>query len=189
MGLFLANIGTWMQITAVSWLIYRITSSPLQLGMNGLFRAVPAIGLSILSGTIADRYDRKKLMLTTQCLLGALALLLGVLDHSENIQLWQIYAVTFLSAAVASCDGPARQALFPTLVPEAVLPNAVALNSVLMKGPALIGPLLAGAVISLIGTHGAFYANAASYLCTVVALVINAHTHPGDGVGKKAQLR
>ena len=63
-----------MQITAVSWLIYRITSSPLQLGMNGLFRAVPAIGLSILSGTIADRYDRKKLMLTTQCLLGALAL-------------------------------------------------------------------------------------------------------------------
>ena len=83
-GLFLANIGTWMQITAVSWLIYRITSSPLQLGMNGLFRAVPAIGLSIISGTIADRYDRKKLMLTTQCLLGALALLLGVLDHPKT---------------------------------------------------------------------------------------------------------
>ena len=184
-GLFLANIGTWMQITAVSWLIYRITSSPLQLGMNGLFRAVPAIGLSILSGTIADRYDRKKLMLTTQCLLGALALLLGVLDHSENIQLWQIYAVTFLSAAVGSCDGPARQALFPTLVPQAVLPNAVALNSVLMKGPALIGPLLAGAVISLIGTHGAFYANAASYLCTVVALLLMRTPTPATAPAKK----
>jgi len=171
-GLFLSNIGTWMQITAVSWLIYRITRSPFQLGMNGLFRAVPAIGLGVISGTLADRFDRKKLMLTTQCLLGVLALLLGLLDHSENIQLWQIYAVTFISAAVASCDGPARQALFPTLVPQAILPNAVALNSVLMKGPALIGPLLAGAVISLIGTHGAFYANAASYVCTVTALLL-----------------
>jgi MFS family permease len=171
-GLFLSNIGTWMQITALSWLIYRITGSPFQLGMNGLFRAVPAIGLGVISGAIADRYDRKKLMLTTQCLLGLLALLLGVLDHSETIQLWQIYAVTFISATVGSCDGPARQALFPTLVPEVILPNAVALNSVLMKGPALIGPTLAGIVISAIGTHGVFYANAASYICTVVALLL-----------------
>lgn len=94
-GLFLSNIGTWMQITAVSWLIYSITRSPLQLGMNGLFRAVPAISLGIISGTIADRYNRKKLMLTTQCLLGVLALVLGVLDHSETIHLWQIYTITF----------------------------------------------------------------------------------------------
>lgn len=184
-GLFLSNIGTWMQVTALSWLIYKITGSPFQLGMNGLFRAVPAIGLGVISGTIADRYDRKKLMLTTQCLLGALALLLGVLDHSENIQLWQIYTVTFLSAAVASCDGPARQALFPTLVPEAILPNAVALNSVLMKGPALIGPLLAGVIISLIGTHGAFYANAASYICTVVALLLMRTSTPAPAPAKK----
>jgi MFS family permease len=184
-GLFLSNIGTWMQTTALNWLIYEITRSPLQLGMNGLFRALPAIGLGIVSGTIADRYDRKKLMLTTQSVLGTLALLLGVLDHSENIQLWQIYAVTFLSAAVASCDGPARQALFPTLVPESVLPNAVALNAILMKGPALVGPLLAGAVISLIGTHGAFYANAASYTCTVVALLLMRTPTPASAIATK----
>jgi len=79
-GLFLSNIGTWMQVTAVSWLIYKITGSPLQLGMNGLFRAVPAMGLSVVSGTIADRYGRKKLVLTTRCLLGTRALLLGALD-------------------------------------------------------------------------------------------------------------
>lgn len=184
-GLFLSNIGTWMQITAVNWLIYSITRSPLQLGMNGLFRAVPAIGLGVISGTIADRYNRKKLMLTTQCLLGVLALVLGVLDHSETIQLWQIYAITFISAAVASCDGPARQALFPTLVPESILPNAVALNSVLMKGPALIGPTLAGVVISLIGTHGVFYANAASYICTVVALLLMRTPTPAPAPTKK----
>ncbi len=184
-GLFLSNIGTWMQIIAVSWLIYRITRSPLHLGLNGLFRAVPAIGLGVISGTIADRYNRKKLMLTTQCLLGVLALLLGLLDHSENIQLWQIYAITFISAAVASCDGPARQGLFPTLVPESILPNAVALNSVLMKGPALIGPLLAGVVISVIGTHGVFYANAASYICTVVALLFMRTSTPAPAPAKK----
>ncbi len=187
-GLFLSNIGTWMQVTALSWLIYKITGSPFQLGMNGLFRAVPAIGLGVISGTIADRYDRKKLMLTTQCLLGALALLLGVLDHSENIQLWQIYAVTFLSATVASCDGPARQALFPTLVPQAILPNAVALNSILMKGPALVGPLLAGVIISLIGTHGAFYANAASYICTVIALLLMRTPTPAPAPAKQADF-
>jgi len=187
-GLFLSNIGTWMQITAVSWLIYRMTRSPLQLGMNGLFRAVPAICLGVISGTIADRYDRRKLMLATQCLLGMLALLLGVLDHSENIQLWQIYGITFASAAVASADGPARQALFPALVPESVLPNAVALNSILMKGPALIGPLLAGIVISLIGTHGAFYANAGSYLCVVVALLLMRTPTPAPAPAIKSEF-
>jgi MFS family permease len=174
-----------MQVTAVSWLIYRITGSPLLLGMNGLFRAVPALGLSVVSGTIADRYNRKKLMLTTQCLLGALAILLGALDHSENIQLWQIYLITFLNAAVSSCDGPARQALFPTLVPAAILPNAVALNAVLMKGPALIGPTLAGVVISVFGTHGAFYANAASYVSTVVALLSMRTPTPAPAPAKR----
>ena len=97
--------------------------------------------------------------------------------------------MTFLSAAVASCDGPARQALFPTLVPQAVLPNAVALNSVLMKGPALIGPLLAGAVISLIGTHGGILRECGELSLHGGRVGINAHTHPGDGAGKKAQLR
>ena len=113
-SIFISNIGTWMQMTAINWLLYKLTKSPLQFGLNGLFRAGPALVLGIFSGTLADRYDRKKLLLTTQCLLGTLALILGILDHSENIRPWHIYTMTFLSAAVGSCDGPARQALFPT---------------------------------------------------------------------------
>jgi MFS family permease len=97
---------------------------------------------------------------------------LAVLDHSGNIQAWQIYAFTFVSASVGSFDGPARQALFPSLVPRAVLPNAVALNSLLWKGAALLGPSLGGVAISLMGTSGAFYANAASFLAVVVALLL-----------------
>ncbi|HEY1235180.1 MAG TPA: MFS transporter [Candidatus Binatia bacterium] len=181
LSLFISNTGTWMQMTAVNWLLYQLTESPLQLGINGLFRSVPAIALGIFSGTLADRYDRKKLLLVTQSLLGSLALLLGVLDHSDNIRPWHIYTITFFSAAVGSCDGPARQALFPSLVPRAVLPNAVALNSILWKGAALLGPMLGGIAISLIGTSGAFYANAASFLVVILALVLmKTHSLPSE---------
>jgi MFS family permease len=178
-SIFISNIGTWMQMTAINWLLYKLTKSPLQLGLNGLFRAGPALALGIFSGTLADRYDRKKLLLTTQCLLGALALSLGILDHSDNIRPWHIYTMTFLSAAVGSCDGPARQALFPLLIPKEVLPNAVALNAILWKGAALLGPMLGGVAISLMGTSGAFYANAASFLAVVSALLLMKTSSPG----------
>ncbi len=183
-SIFISNIGTWMQMTAINWLLYKLTKSPLQLGLNGLFRAGPALVLGIFSGTLADRYDRKKLMLTTQCLLGTLALILGILDHSENIRPWHIYTMTFLSAAVGSCDGPARQALFPLLIPKEVLPNAVALNAILWKGAALLGPMLGGVAISLMGTSGAFYANAASFLVVVSALMMMKTSSPGAETGR-----
>lgn len=171
-GLLISNIGTWMQMTAINWLLYEMTGSPLQLGINGIFRAVPAIGLGLISGTFADRYDRRRLLMATQLLSGLLALCLASLDHSGFIQVWHIYAFTFLSAAVNSLDNPARQALFPSLIPRSVLPNAVALNSLLWKGAALIGPSLGGIAISLMGTSGAFYANAASYAFVVYALML-----------------
>jgi MFS family permease len=101
-----------------------------------------------------------------------LTLGLAILDNSGSIQAWQIYAFTFISAAVGSFDGPARQALFPSLVPRSALPNAIALNSLLWKGAALIGPSLGGIAISLLGTSGAFYANAASFLVVVIALIM-----------------
>jgi MFS family permease len=171
-SLFVSNVGTWMQMTATNWLLYELTDSPIQLGLNGVFRAVPAIVLGLISGTFADRYDRRRLLLSTQFVLALLALGLGVLDHSGNIQPWQIYAFTFFSSTVGSFDGPARQALFPSLVPRSVLPNAVALNSLLWKGAALLGPTLGGIAISLMGTAGAFYANAASFLVVVIALLL-----------------
>jgi MFS family permease len=172
LSLFISNVGTWMQMTATNWLLYQLTDSPFQLGLNGIFRAVPAIFLGLISGTFADRYDRKRLLLLTQVALALLTLGLAILDSSGSIQAWQIYAFTFISAAVGSFDGPARQALFPSLVPRSVLPNAVALNSILWKGAALLGPSLGGIAISLLGTSGAFYANAASFLAVVVALLM-----------------
>jgi MFS family permease len=171
-GQLISNIGTWMQMTATSWLLYQLTASPVLLGLNGIFRAVPAISLGLISGTFADRYDRRLMLLWTQVALGLLALGLGILDQSGHIQPWHIYAFTFLSASVGAFDGPARQAMFPSLVPRAALPNAVALNSLLWKGSALIGPSLGGVAISMMGTAGAFYANAASFLVVVITLLL-----------------
>jgi MFS family permease len=179
-GLLVSNTGTWMQMTATNWLLYQLTGSAALLGLNGIFRAVPAIGLGIISGTFADRYDRRKLMICTEVASGLLALALGVLDDSGQIEPWHIYAFTFLNASVGSFDGPARQALFPNLVPRSALPNAVALNSLLWKGSALIGPFLAGVAISWMGTAGAFYANAASYLVVVCAMLMMRVTSKGS---------
>src|ERR1051326_274018 len=151
-------------------MLYDITHSPLQLGLNGLFRAVPSIALGIFGGTMADRYDRKRLMLATQITSMLLAFALGVLDQTGRIQVWHIYAMTALSAVVNALDGPARQALYPSLVPPSALPNAIALNALLWKGTALIGPSLAGIAISTVGTDGAFYTNALSFLAVVIAL-------------------
>jgi len=170
-GQLISNIGTWMQMTATSWLLYQLTGSPALLGLNGVFRAIPAISLGLIGGTIADRYDRRRMLLWTQVSLGLLALGIGVLDHIGHIQPWHIYTFTFLSASVGAFDGPARQAMFPSLVPRSALPNAVALNSLLWKGSALIGPSLGGIAISLMGTAGAFYANAASFSVVVVTLL------------------
>src|SRR5574341_2358271 len=112
-GQLISNIGTWMQMTATSWLLYQLTASPVLLGLNGIFRAIPAIGLGLVSGTFADRYDRRWLLLWTQVTLGLLSLCIGILDRVGHGQPWHIYTFTFLSAAVGAFDGPARQSMFP----------------------------------------------------------------------------
>jgi len=171
-GHFISHVGDSMQQTAVSWLLYDLTQSPLQLGLNGIFRAVPLILLGFFGGTIADRFDRKRLLLVTQIILMVLALLLGFLVHSGQVRPWHVYLFTLLAAIVRSVDAPSRQALVPMLVPRSVLPNAIALNSMLWKGTILIGPSLAGIAISTVGTEGAFYANGLSFLAVVVALLL-----------------
>jgi MFS family permease len=180
LSLFVSNIGTWMQMTATNWLLYELTHSPFQLGLNGVFRALPTLTLGLISGTFADRYDRKRLLLFTQIVLALVTFGLGMLDYAGRVQAWQIYLFTFISGIVGCFDGPVRQALFPSLIPRAVLPNAVALNSLLWKGAALLGPTLGGVAISLMGTAGAFFANAASFLVVVAALLLMHASSPAQ---------
>jgi MFS family permease len=179
LGQFISRVGDSMQQTAIVWLLYDLTRSPLQLGLNGAFRALPIIALGLFGGTIADRFDRKRILLCTQTTLMLLAFLLGFLAQTERIQVWHIYAFTLLAAIIQSVDAPSRQALIPSLVPRPILPNAVALNSLLWKGTILIGPSLAGIAISTFGTDGAFYANGISFLAVVLALMSMRISAPG----------
>src|SRR5689334_9932353 len=171
-GYFVSQVGNSMQQMAVSWLLYDMTRSALQLGLNGAFRAVPMIVLGLFGGTVADRSDRRRVLFVTQTILMILAFVLGFLAQTGYVKVWHVYALTLLAAIVQSVDIPTRQALVPSLVPRSALPNAIALNSMLWKSTILLGPTLAGIAISTVGTDGAFYANAASFLAVVVALLM-----------------
>lgn len=178
-GYLISQIGNSMQNMAVSWLLYDMTRSALQLGLNGAFRAVPMIFLGLFGGTIADRFDRRRVLFVTQIILMILAFLLGFLAQTGQIQVWHVYALTSLAAIIQSVDVPARQALVPSLVPRSTLPNAIALTSLLWKSTILVGPSLAGIAISTVGTDGAFYANALSFLAVVIALFFMKNSSSG----------
>lgn len=190
-GQLISHTGDFMQVTAVSWILYELTGSPFQLGMNGVFRALPLISLGLFGGAIADRCDRRRLLLVTQVILMILAFLLGLLAQTGLIQAWHIYVFTFSNGVVRAVEGPARQALFPSLVPRSALANAVALNSLLWKGTMLVGPALAGIAITTVGTDGAFYANAASFLAVVLALMLmrTSSQAPWQGAGFLGDLK
>lgn len=190
-GQLISNIGDFMQITAVSWLLYELTGSPLKLGINGAFRALPLITLGLFGGAIADRFDRKRLLLASQLVFMALALALGFLVQTGAVRAWHIYLFTLANGFVRAVEGPCRQALYPSLVPRSALANAVALNSLLWKGTMLVGPALGGAAIAGIGIDGAFYANGASFLAVVAALTSmrTSSRVPGRGAGFLRELK
>lgn len=169
-GLIVSNIGSWMQMVGQGWLVLQLTNSPLWLGMVAFARAVPMIGLSLFAGVVADRIDRRKLLLTTQTTAATLALLLAALTSSGRVQVWQIMAIAFLSAATMAFDNPTRQALVPDLVGKERVMTAVGLNSAAWNGAAVAGPALAGVAVGAIGVAGCFYLNATSFLAVVWAV-------------------
>jgi len=170
-GQLVSLSGTWIELTATSWLLYQLTSSPLLLGVNGLVRAVPIIGLSLFGGAIADRVARKRLLLVTQSSSVVTSLILGALVATNAVTFWHIYVIGFVNSTLAAFDTPSRQALFPTLVPRGQIQNAVALNSMLFRISTLIGPPVAGLLIAGVSTSAPFFVNAASYVTIIVALV------------------
>ena len=130
----------------------------------------PQLLLLPVTGLAADTLDRRKLLLATQTGMGLLALGLGVLTLSGQVQLWQVYVFAFLQGCVAAFDAPARQTFVSDLVPESDLPNAVALNSTSFNAARMIGPALAGVIIAAFGTGWGFLINAASYVAVIVSL-------------------
>lgn len=171
-GNFLSNVGTWMQTVALGWLVLEITDSAWLLGVNGFVTAAPTLLFTLIGGAIADRVDRRRLMLVMQFGMLALALLLGTITLLEKIDLRSILIISFLSGLAMAINYPAYQALYPELVKEEDLLNAVALNSAQFNIARAVGPTMAGLALGAVGVAACFYLNAASFLGLIVALLI-----------------
>ena len=171
-GNFLSNIGTWMQTVALGWLVLEITDSAWMVGVNGFVSAAPTLLFTLIGGTIADRVDRRRLMLVMQFGMLALALLLGTLTLLEKIDLRSILVIAFLSGLAMAINYPAYQALYPELVKEEDLLNAVALNSAQFNIARAVGPTVAGLALGAVGVAACFYLNAVSFLGLIVALLL-----------------
>src|SRR5947209_2813471 len=169
-GVVISNSGTWMQMVAQGYLVYQLTHSPFALGLVGFTRAVPVFTFSLFAGVVADRVDRRKLLIVTQSLAGIFALVLAVLTSMGVITVWMIMVIAFFSSAVAAFDNPTRQALVPDIVGKEYIANAVALQSAAFNGTGVLGPSLAGLALGFVGISACFYINAISFLAVIIAL-------------------
>lgn len=172
-GQFVSLIGTWMQKTAVSWVIYSLTHSKLMLGVTLFATMFPSFLLSFLGGVAADRYDRYKLLLLTQVVSMIQAILLTILIFTGHGTVWAIIALSVLLGVVNAFDVPARQSLVYDMVDDKKdLPNALALNSSMVNLSRLIGPGIAGLAIEAFGTDVCFALNAMSFVAVICSLLM-----------------
>jgi MFS family permease len=174
-GLFLSFTGSMMQNAALLWhvsLLVPPERKGLALGLVGLVKVAPIMTFSLISGVVADAWDRRKVMLVTQLAATAVAVALAVLTLRGLTAVWPIYALAALGAAVGAFDLPARQALLPSLVPRDHLPNAISLNTIMFQTAAVVGPSLGGIVIATGGVAWVYLANAISFSAVVAALLL-----------------
>jgi predicted MFS family arabinose efflux permease len=171
-GAFTSSVGTWMQEVAQNWLILTMTGSTFLLGLDAFLGDAPFLVFSLFGGVLADRVDRRRILLRSQYVQMTSAALLAVLLLASAVQVWMILALSFIVGLAQSFGGPAYQALVPTLVDRKDLPNAVALNSIQFNLARVIGPVLAGVAFYKLGAAACFGLNALSFLAPILALFL-----------------
>jgi MFS family permease len=172
-GQTLSMTGTWMQNIAISWLMYRLTNSAFMLGLTGFALQIPMLLVSPFAGVWVDRFNRRRLLLLTQTLALAPALLLAALTGAGMIQAWHIIALSLFLGIVNAFDNPGRGAFLLEMVGDKKhLPNAIALNSMIMHSARFVGPSIAGVVLAYAGEAICFMLNALSYLAVIAALAM-----------------
>jgi MFS family permease len=170
-GQAISVTGTWMQMVAAAWLVLQLTGSGVALGIDTALAFGPILLFGPLGGSLADRYDKRRILLATQVTFGALAFVLWGIVATGVVELWMVYVLSFLQGVTTSIDQPTRQSFFAEMVEDRDLPNAVSLNSAVMTGTRIVGPALAGALIAGIGLQWCFFINAFSYVAVIVALL------------------
>jgi len=171
-GMFVSLIGTWIQVVAQSWLVFELTKSAFLLGVVGFLSSIPVFLLSLFGGVLADRRNKRNILIATQTTFMFLAFLLAVLTQMKIITPGEIMFIALLNGVVMAFDAPSRQAVVVELVGKDNLFNAIALNSVAFNSSRIIGPALAGVLVAVIGMSGCFYLNGISFLAVIIALFL-----------------
>jgi predicted MFS family arabinose efflux permease len=171
-GACTSSIGTWMQIVAQGWLIYRLSHSAFLLALDQFLGGIPIFLFSLIGGVVADRIERRKILLVSQYMQMGSAALLTILVATGVVHVWHILCLSFVSGLAQAFGGPAYQALIPTLVDREDMPNAIALNSIQFNMAVTIGPALAGQALANLGEKWCFGLNAISFLAPIITLSI-----------------
>ncbi len=170
-GHLISIAGSQMQLWALYWHLRTLSDQPMIISGIGLARFLPVILLSLVAGVAADRFDRRKMAILTQIALGCVALLLGLTTSWGVVSIWMIFGLVLIQSVAVAFDGPARQALIPSLVPRENLANAYSLTSIASKVGGILGPAICGVVIAFLGLQWAYWFNAISYLAVIAALI------------------
>lgn len=174
-GQLISLTGTWMQQIAQSWLVTDIVSrgkAELTMGVISSVSALPILLLSFYAGIVADRFNKRNLMVVTQGSAMVLAFVLSSLTHWHIVTIYHIAAIGFLLGTVNAFDAPARQSFVVEMVGREDLPNAIALNSAMFNGARIMGPAVAGVVIAAVGVAGAFFVNGVSFIAVIIGLLL-----------------
>jgi MFS family permease len=170
-GSAISDTGTWMQVMAQGWVMSTLTNRALFIGLASAAAGLPTIALTMIGGSAADRYDKRKILIATQIAQTLLAVVLGILVFSNRIQVWHIVALAACLGICIAFEMPAINALVPELVKREEIATAIALDRSVFHGSRLIGPAIAGWMVTAWGTASAFFTNAASFFALVIAIL------------------
>jgi MFS family permease len=171
-GQSVSMVGTWMQKVAQAWLVLELTDSGVMLGVTAALQQLPTLVLTPWGGLLADRLDKRKILLVTQALCAAPALALGILTLTDNVTIWVVMALALLLGVIESLDKPARHTFVSEIVGNDHIANAVTLNNVIVNIGKVAGPAVAGILIATVGLAPSFLINAASFVAVLVGLAL-----------------
>ncbi|HEY6553005.1 MAG TPA: MFS transporter [Vicinamibacteria bacterium] len=171
-GAFLSSIGTWIQDVALSWLIHTRLGDPFYLGLRAFASDVPLIAFMLVGGALADRFDRRRILVASNLFQMSMAATLGILYATGHLGIAAILVVAFFTGLAQSQSAPTYQAMLTTIVPGPQIPKAVAMNSLQFNLSRAIGPVLAGVLLASLGAGACFAANALSFVAVIGALLL-----------------
>jgi MFS family permease len=193
LGALVSTIGTWMQKVAQSWLVLTLagSSSAFYLGLDSFLGEAPILLLTLIGGVVADRLDRRHVLMASQMVQMSTALTLAALVYTDQIRIWHVLTLSIITGVAQAFGGPAHHSLMPSLVPKEHLPNAIAFNAIQFNVARVIGPLLAGAALASFGMVACFGLNGLSFVAVIIGLMLLSARPPAAGATRsmKAELR